>query len=152
MFFLLNYSEIQSDLFLAPPHYSLAHCISADKALGAGIALSFRKRFPSMIASMEKDSFEVGKCYKYTCQDIKSKQIKNIFNLVTKDKSFQKPTYNNLELSLKDLKSQCIFYNIPFLAVPLLGCGLDNLNWERVSYILKGVFNDTNMVITVCIL
>ena len=37
--------EVKRDLFTASDNYALAHCISADFALGAGIAKEFDRRF-----------------------------------------------------------------------------------------------------------
>ena len=41
----MRYNEIKCDLFSLGPEYYLAHCISADFALGAGIAVQFNRRF-----------------------------------------------------------------------------------------------------------
>ena len=41
----MTIKEIKKDLFTMPNDYALAHCISADFALGAGIAKEFDKRF-----------------------------------------------------------------------------------------------------------
>ena len=35
------FNEVQQDLFTVPQGYYLAHCISSDFALGAGIAVKF---------------------------------------------------------------------------------------------------------------
>lgn len=37
------YNEIHGDLFSVDDSYHLAHCISADFALGAGIAVQFTR-------------------------------------------------------------------------------------------------------------
>lgn len=37
--------EVKKDLFTVSDDYALAHCISADFALGAGIAKEFDRRF-----------------------------------------------------------------------------------------------------------
>jgi hypothetical protein len=55
------FKEIHGDLFSASKEFSFAHCISKDKALGAGIAKIFRMQFPDMIKKMESDTFIVGK-------------------------------------------------------------------------------------------
>ena len=39
------YEEKPGDLFSCDPHASLAHCISADIAMGKGIAVLFKKKF-----------------------------------------------------------------------------------------------------------
>lgn len=41
----MTYREEIRDLFTDSDEYYLAHCISADFALGAGIAVEFDKRF-----------------------------------------------------------------------------------------------------------
>lgn len=41
----MTFTEKNMDLFSVPNDYYLAHCISADFALGAGIAVEFNKRF-----------------------------------------------------------------------------------------------------------
>lgn len=39
------YSEVKKDLFLTDDEYQLVHCISADFAMGKGIAVEFNKKF-----------------------------------------------------------------------------------------------------------
>ena len=41
----MQYQEKQQDLFATPPEYYLVHCISADFAMGAGIAVQFNRQF-----------------------------------------------------------------------------------------------------------
>ena len=45
----MKYREIKGNLFDMPREYSLAHCISLDCALGAGIAKEFQNRYPNMV-------------------------------------------------------------------------------------------------------
>ena len=52
----MTIKEIKKDLFTMPNDYALAHCISADFALGAGIAKEFDKRF---------DARKKNKCWNY---------------------------------------------------------------------------------------
>ena len=39
----MTVKEVQQDLFTVPQWYYLAHCISGDYALGAGIAKTFNE-------------------------------------------------------------------------------------------------------------
>ena len=53
--------------------------------------------------------------------------------------------------ALEDLK---VSLNLPKgnkLAMPLIGCGLDRLEWDNVREIVQEVFADTNVEITVYI-
>src|SRR4051812_1831055 len=56
-----SYSEIVDDLFSCPSDASMAHCISADCALGKGIALLFKKKFDG-IADLKAQKQRAGGC------------------------------------------------------------------------------------------
>ena len=137
------YKELENtDLFAMPADYALAHCISSDTALGAGIAVLFNKRF-NMRAKLRKLPKEA---LKYpTCV-----YIDGVFNLITKDKYWNKPTLATMRASLEKMKEQALEMNIDKIAMPLIGCGLDRLHWANVSYIIKEIFADTDIEIVVC--
>ena len=48
------------------------------------------------------------------------------------------------------MKNYCIYNNINKIAMPLIGCGLDRLKWNRVSQMIKDIFNDTDIEIVIC--
>lgn len=68
---------------------------------------------------------------------------------VTKEKSFHKPTYKTLQSSLEAMRDHCLTHNVIGLSMPKIGCGLDGLQWYRVSGIIHQVFQDTNINVTV---
>lgn len=145
-------TEVNQDLFTVPKDYILVHCISADFALGAGIAKEFAKR--GVKEALQTDTFysflidKVGKCLVTFATDWKAE-----YNLVTKEKYWYKPTYETLRTSLEAAKAYCL---IPSqsetvkLAMPRIGCGLDKLQWGKVKQIIEDVFNDMNVEILVC--
>ena len=45
-----------------------------------------------------------------------------IFNLVTKERYFQKPTYESLQSSLNNLRKLCEKLDVRVLAMPKIGC------------------------------
>lgn len=131
------------DLFTMPQGYYLAHCISADFALGAGIAKVF-----DSVYNMRFKLFRNYDNYEYTGGD--ALLVDNVFNLVTKRKCWHKPTYDSVREALEMMKEQLDFASATKLAIPKLGCGLDKLEWSHVENILKDVFDDTNVDIVVC--
>lgn len=144
----MKYKEIEQSLFECDNSYLYAHCISLDLALGAGIAkqinmrynmrsklLSFKKQNPSYF-----DNFSYGFCI----------VVDGIANLITKDKCYEKPTLKTLEQSLISLKKYIMKHNIKKLAMPKIGCGLDRLNWEDVSTLIKNIFIDLDIEIVIC--
>jgi hypothetical protein len=72
-----------------------------------------------------------------------------IFYLVTKKYYNHKPYYNCLENSLNALLEHCKNLNITKLCMPMIGSGLDKLEWNLVSRIIDDVFNKTNINITI---
>ena len=72
-----------------------------------------------------------------------------VFYLVTKQRYFHKPTYESLESSLLSLRALCVANNVKELCMPTIGCGLDGLDWKNVSQMIKRVFDDVSMTITI---
>lgn len=139
------------DLFKVPQGYYLAHCISADFALGAGIA----KQFVNVYNMREKlkEFYPIREGNKCNAENVGTALlVDNVFNLVTKKRAFNKPTYDSLYDSLVDMRDQCEERMITKLAIPQIGCGLDKLEWSKVKELIEDVFEDINIDILVCIL
>lgn len=81
------------------------------------------------------------------------------FNLVTKEKYWQKPTYNSLKAVLINAKLYSLMVSDKGvkkpkpvkLAMPRIGCGLDRLQWDKVKAIIEEVFANTDVEILVCV-
>ena len=139
----MNISEIKKDLFEMPEDYYLAHCISADFALGAGIAKIFDE-----VYNMRFKLFRDYDGYEYDGGD--ALLIDNVFNLVTKSKCYHKPTYESLRESLEVMKRIMELGAITKLAMPKIASGLDRLDWDEVYDIICEVFEDTDVEILIC--
>lgn len=139
----MTLTEIQGDLFTASKDCALAHCISADIALGAGIAKEFAKR--GIKEQLRYWNFRpVGKTLVTQATDWIME-----FNLVTKEKYYQKPTYDSLHSALVNMKLYCDLFNIKKLAMPRIGCGLDKLNWSEVKAMIERVFQKSDIEILI---
>lgn len=137
----MTYIEIKADLFSVLQDYYLAHCISADYKMGAGIAKDFEARF-----KLRSKLKQMPVTAKY-----RAMLVGRVFNLVTKEKYWHKPTYDSVRAALEDMKRQCQELNIKKLAMPRIASGLDRLSWPRVSEIVRNVFEDTDITIMVCV-
>ena len=143
------YEEEQRDLFLVSEEYYLAHCISADFGMGKGIVVEFNKRFnmkyklrnkyPNYLNEWHNSGYE-GDCI----------MEGRVLNLITKERYFHKPTYQSLKSALMVMKTICHKETITKIAMPVIGCGLDKLSWDKVSGIIKEVFSDSDIEILVC--
>lgn len=145
----MTFTEIHGNLFdrkLEENEYYV-HCVSRDYACGAGIAKEFNKRYNlTRKLSQNKPS---------NCM-----LIDNVFNLVTKSKYWQKPTYDSLKESLLELHYHLEEiknygdvmgkYTTPkTLVMPKIGCGLDKLQWKNVKKMIKEIFEDIDINIEV---
>ncbi len=145
----MTYREEAGDLFAVPEDYCLAHCISADFAMGKGIVLEFnrrfdmkrllRQRYPSYLADYRQNATG-GDCLREG----------RVLNLVTKERYFQKPTLATMEAALRRMRELCLEEGIAKVAMPTIGAGLDRLAWGEVSALVQKVFGDTGIEILVC--
>jgi len=140
--------EEQRDLFSMPHGYYFAHCISGCFTLGAGIAVQFNELYN--MRKKLKNTNETDRCDCLTCTKHCAILIDNVFNLVTKRKKYEKPTYDSLRETLEDMAGQIETLEIEKLAIPQLGCGLDKLSWNIVKEIIEEVFEDIDVEIVVC--
>ena len=81
----MKYTEIKGDLFKVSGDYVLAHCISSDAKMGAGIAVQFKKRFDLTNTTRlgNTEGLPVGTAF----------MEGRVINLITKQRYFHKPTY-----------------------------------------------------------
>ncbi len=145
----MTFTEINGDLFSVPQGYYLAHCISGDFALGAGIAKKFNEVYNMRYKLYRNYPIFNNEKYGYVGEAL---LVDNVFNLVTKARCFHKPTYDSLYDALVDMRGQCENLSITKLAMPRIGSGLDKLNWGKVVDIIKGVFKNSDIEIIVYVL
>ena len=143
--------EESRDLFTVPKNYALVHCVSADFAMGAGIAKEFAKRGvkqqlkEGVISLHYTEPERVGQCVATLATGWRVE-----LNLITKEKYWHKPTYETLRLTLEELKSCCVRNDIFYIAMPKIGCGLDKLSWTVVRQMMEDIFKATDIEILVC--
>ena len=143
----MTITEINLNLFHVPQGFYLAHCISGDYALGAGIAKDFDNIYDMRFKLHKKYPIHDGKKFANVGRAL---LVDNVFNLVTKPLYFHKPRYNDLENALIDMQAECEMQHIKKLAMPRIGCGLDRLSWERVKELIEKVFADADIDIVIC--
>ena len=114
--------------------------------MGLGIAKSFKNKF-----NLTKEVLTKGIIFNNLSL------TSNVFNLITRSKYWQKPTYDSLRDSLISVKKTIFALNGNNikdiqLIMPKIGCGLDKLMWKNVKNIIKEVFGDTELDIVICYL
>ena len=142
----MTFIEEKNDLFNYEGEAWLAHCISADFGMGKGIVVKFNERYDLknyMIKNHVRNNWS-GRGYCIPVSEYK------VFNLVTKDKYYKKPTYGTVKQALIDMRNYALAKDINKIAMPTIAAGLDFLTWSKVREIIQNVFNNTDIEIIVC--
>ncbi|PRP89190.1 polynucleotide kinase 3-phosphatase [Planoprotostelium fungivorum] len=126
--------EVVGDLFSSED--SLGHCVSEDFHMGKGIAAEFLSRFKGQ-EELRQTKTKMGGCTFLKRND------RYIYYLVTKEKFYNKPLYPTLKQSLCSMRDLMSQHDVTKISVPLLGCGLDHLQWGKVREMIKEVFEGT---------
>lgn len=141
----------KGDLFGLDNKYALCHCVSADcddkGSWGAGIVIPIKKRFKGAkeycAEVIKKDNLS------YPCAILFDKQEQKLINLITKPYFYTKPTYSSIHSAIHKMLILCEENNIKYLGMPMIGCGIDGLEWDKVQKIVESEFKDSNVEIVV---
>ncbi len=132
----------KGDIFSSPQLEPLAHCVSADCAYGAGIAVAFKDRYG--VEKVRQQNKKPGQCAVTHEEDGRT-----IFHLITRRKCTDLPIYEDFTNSLKHMRDWCVEHKVKSVSAPRLGCGLDKLDFQRVQKIFSKVFTGIDIVITI---
>lgn len=136
---------------------SLVHCISGDAVMGRGLAPILCTAFPQLRtdATMQPPLLISSVSVVDVTPDASAAaaaaaaERRYIFSLVTKRFCYGKPTHGTLEAALRNLCEECIARGVQQLAMPRIGCGLDQMKWDDVRNLLERVFSPTHIVLHV---
>ena len=124
---------------------AVAHCISADAKMSKGFAETISNHISGLQEYCYKSKAFVGSVIPFWDNDAN----RFIYNLVTKNKFFEKPTLENLRISLENMRGHALLNNVQIITMPKIGCGLDKLFWNEVLKILKDTFTDSGILIQI---
>ncbi|XP_059159008.1 ADP-ribose glycohydrolase OARD1-like [Physella acuta] len=138
----MKLTEIEGDLFSCEETFSLVQCVSKDLQMGKGIAVEFKQRF-GCVDEAKAQKADIGEVI-----DLKHGR-RHLFYLVTKTKYNEKPTIVQMKQCLLNLRDRCLELGVNELAMPAIGCGLDELKWNDVKEKINFAFGKTDITIQV---
>lgn len=139
---LFSLIEKKGNLFDCASGYAFAHCVAEDLRMGAGIAVEFKSRFGGL-SQLKRQNPTVGSVLSLV------RDHRRVYYLVTKKNSSDKPTYHSLKLCLKALRNKMEQNKEKYLAIPMIGCGLDGLNENVVKNLIKEVFCGSTIQVSI---
>lgn len=151
---------VRQDITKLSGNCVICHCISADAAMGAGVALALTRKYSDLKPTVQsvlkttRSDTSVGHVVFYA--DSYSHTL--VANMVTKqnywDKSTTMPSghyLKNLKECLENVRNVMDGLNEKKLVMPKIGCGLDRCAWGDVLQLIDEVFGNSDIEITVCV-
>jgi O-acetyl-ADP-ribose deacetylase (regulator of RNase III) len=120
------------DLFTSAAE-ALINPVNTEGAMGAGLALTFRSRYPAMyqeyLEVCKRHMLEVGTLHWWPTG---ATEPRFVVNFPTK-KLWKEPSRLEwIDAGLQTLRTQVEARNVESVAIPALGCGLGGLKWDAV--------------------
>ena len=139
-----NHQEVIGNVF--DSNDSIAHCVSADFKMSAGLARKFKRKFPT------KYPTDLYHSYTPLWPQWLPETRRYLYHLVAKQKYFNKPTYSTLRASLEGMRMHAEINSIPKISMPCIGTGLDQLDWDKYKLPIQETFRTSPVQVVVYIL
>ena len=125
---------------LQQPH-SIGHCISADAKMNNGFAELLSQQIPGLRDTCRRTKLLAGQTFHF----FDKTSNRYIYNLVTKTKCSEKPNLPTISLTVEEMKSHARLYGISTIAIPKIGCGLDQMHSQENLKLLTDIFAYSNI-------
>lgn len=129
---------LAGNLFTTPNLDAFAHGVNCSGAMGKGIALEFRRRWPRMYAR-----------YRQLCQSrelfpgniftFRAREDLWIYNLATQDRPGPRASLDAIGLATCAMAASMSLKGIQRVGLPRIGCGEGGLSFEDVRPVLERV-------------
>ncbi|MFP2956980.1 macro domain-containing protein [Myxococcus sp. 1LA] len=138
---------VSGDLLRQTGLHALAHGCNCAGAMGKGIAVEFRARFPEMYEEYKKrctaGRFNLGDVFTWTEADV------TVFNLGTQKTWRTKADLQAIERALSSMVEQGEGLGIGRIGLPRIGAGLGGLPWEPIRDLLLRIGEATRVTLIV---
>ena len=123
---------------------AFAHGCNCQGSMGAGIAKTFRAKYPEMYEEYRRRckadprEFNLGDCWLWKADDQPW-----VFNLGTQEGIWRaRASYEAIEEALGKMRTQADAEDVASIAIPRIGVGYGGLSWKKVRMIVEKVFAD----------
>lgn len=145
-------TEIAGDLFalsVVYPDAALAHGCNLKGAMGAGIAVEFKRRWHDMYLRYREQCLSrtppaLGGVMIYEASDGRV-----IYNGYTQPVPGRTATYEAVRSVMRIIRMSMDQRGIKRLIIPRIGCGLGGLEWTRVREEVEGAFWNSDIAVLV---
>ncbi|GKX52701.1 hypothetical protein SOASR029_30100 [Budvicia aquatica] len=144
----MNVKFVSGDIFSANTITAFAHGCNCAGAMGKGIAVEFKKRWPKMYAEYHRlckaGEYKLGDVFVWHQDDV------TIFNLGTQAHWTKKAELSAIEKSVSLMLEIAKKEGINEIAMPRIGAGLGGADWDEIKQLLCRVNKDSDIVLVIC--
>ena len=115
---------------------SIGHCISADAQMSKSFAQFLSERVPQLRRTCRRANLLKDQVFPFW----ESSSRRYIYNLGTKAKCSDKPDLSSLATLLQNMQAHATMHGVSTIAIPKIGCGPDQMNWQDVVKLLRNIF------------
>ena len=144
----MKMNEIEMNIFNVPQGYYLAQGISKDLDFSVGLPAQFNKVY-NMSEKLEAIADDYAE-YELEIEVGEVVIMDNVFNLVVKETSYDKPNRGAFIDALREMCDLAEYLGIKKIAIPRICCGQNGFKWEQVKTLIKFIFEDSDIKILVC--
>lgn len=138
---------ITGDLFSYPDLEALGHGCNCAGAMGKGIALEFKRRYPTMYSKYRSlckaENFNLGDVFFWEKDDEK------VFNLGTQQTWKTGAKLKAIETAVTRMLEIATEAGISKIGIPRIGAGLGGLKWEDVRAVLERIGNKSEITLVI---
>ena len=115
---------------------SIGHCISADAHMSKGFAQFLSERVRRLRRTCRQANLLLDQVFPFW----ESSSRRYIYNLMTKENFSDKPDLQTLATTLQNMQAHATMHGVSTIAMPEIGCGLDQMNWQDEVKLLRIIF------------
>ena len=127
----------EGNIFKIPQVRNYAHGCNCSGAMGKGIALQFKAKFPEMFeqykALCKDNKYNVGDVFQYQYKD------GFVYNLGTQKTWWEKAELEYIEESLHRMLEMAEDDGVSEIAMPAIGAGLGGISWDDIKPLISKV-------------
>lgn len=127
----------EGNIFKIPQVRNYAHGCNCSGAMGKGIALQFKAKFPEMFeqykALCKDNKYNVGDVFQYQYKD------GFVYNLGTQKTWWEKAELEYIEESLHRMLEMAENEGVKEIAMPAIGAGLGGISWDDIKPLISKV-------------
>lgn len=135
------------DLFATPDVMAYAHGVNCAGAMGAGVAVEFKKRYPKMYrqykALCKNGGLQPGDVFAWQGKGV------TVFNLATQKHWNTNATLEAVETSVSKMLTLATQMGVGEILMPRIGAGLGSLEWSDVKPALIELAGDSPVTLIV---